>query len=243
MKHTSTTAILTICMSFFSLTSVTISALTLFSMQAYATSAKHKSKSKEGVKDLPSLNSTKDFGIKPFTYDPHIYSMELGSTTLEQAEKVIAQESGKITASNYGETVIDTDTLNSKEEKQATLVNKNIILADFADLPLDHLQKGRMGFLENKLYFLYYEFDRKLDFDKLEQQVVAKYGKPHRIGGFPDRFLEWRFLNVNLMLKDSFAGTDRMIFTHNTLLNAANKSNENLIKEQKSIGQKQQRAF
>lgn len=212
----------------------------LSSSNAY--SAKKK-KAKPKLPPPPTLGNTKDFGIKPFDYDPNIFDMQLGVTTFEQADKIIQKEGGLLNAYSYGEVNLKLDTLNSNEDKNNLLVNKEIILADFVGIPLDNLTKGRMGFYKDKMYFLYYEFEPNMNFDKLEMQVVAKYGKPHRIGGFPDRFLEWRFLSSTLILKDNFTGSDRMIFTHNKLLELANKSNKILIKEEKNSAYKQQRAF
>jgi len=202
-----------------------------------------KKKKKPAPPPPPTLGSTKDYGVKPFDYDPSIFDMQLGTTTFEQADKVVQREGGIINAYNYGEVNAQIDTLNAHEDKANVLVNKEIVLADFVGVPLDHLLKGRMGFYKDKLYFLYYEFEPSMSFDKLEMQVLAKYGKPHKIGGFPDRFLEWKFLSSTLALKDNFTGADRMVFTHNKLLDLANKSNKTIVKEEKNSAYKQQRAF
>jgi len=192
---------------------------------------------------LPSLGSTKDFGLPVIAFDPRIFGMEMGTTDFEQALKIIAKEGGKIDAQTYGETKIQVNTLNTHEDKEPTLVNKDIILVEFSGLPLDNLVKGRMGFLKNQLYFLYYEFEETAPFDIIEKQVVAKYGKPHKIGGFPDKFSEWKFLHTTLTLKNNFIGADRMIFTQPKLLGEANQSNKELIKQQNNLLTKQQRAF
>jgi hypothetical protein len=191
----------------------------------------------------PVLSNIKDFGIKPFTYDPEIFGMQLGITDFDNAEKTIQKEGGQLTSYNYSEIKLNLNTMHKNEDKEDIIVNKEVFLIDFAGLPLDSLVKGRMGFFKNKMYFLYYEFETSLNFNQLEMQVVAKYGKPHRVGGFPDRFLEWRFLNSTLTLKDNFLGNDRMLFTHTKLLKEVNDSNVKLIKEEKSLAYKQQRAF
>jgi hypothetical protein len=215
-----------------------VCALTL---AAPAMAVKHKKKPLPPP--LPSLGSTKDFGLPTIAYDPSIFGIEMGSTDFDQALKIIAKEGGQIDAQTYGETKIQVNTLNSHENKEPTIVNKDILLVEFSGLPLDNLVKGRMGFFKNQIYFLYYEFEEKAPFDVLEKQVVAKYGSPHKIGGFPDKFAEWKFLHTNLTLKNNFIGADRMIFTQPELLQQANKSNKELIKEQNNLLTKQQRAF
>ncbi len=191
----------------------------------------------------PSLGNIKDFGIPKFNYDPTIFGMVLGNSSLEHATQMIQKEEGSIHNQTYGEYQSNVDTLNLKEEKDKPLINKDIVLIEFSGLPLDHLTKGRMGFFKDKLYFLYYEFDESLKFEDLEKQVVAKYGKPHRLGGFPDKFEEWKFLNILLTLKNNFIGVDRMIFTHSKLLKEAHESNKNLLKEYKKEALKQQNGF
>ncbi len=191
----------------------------------------------------PVLSNIKDFGIKPFTYDPEIFGMQLGTTDFNKAEYTIQKEGGQLTNYSYSEMKLNLNTMHKNEDKEDVVVNKDVYLIDFVGVPLDSLLKGRMGFYKNKMYFLYYEFETSLDFNQLEMQVVAKYGKPHRIGGFPDRFLEWRFLNASMILKDNFLGNDRMLFVHNKLLKEVNQANINLAKEEKSLAYKQQRAF
>lgn len=150
---------------------------------------------------------TKEYTHAVIEQSPNPFTLQLGSTNLAAAQTILQQEGAAIDKIYYA---------NHAQYKQVE--DKELQILEFSNLPIENFKQGRLSFYQNKLYLIYYEFINEQSAELIESNLVSKYGKPHKISGFPDRIVEWRFKDALMLLRDNFTATDRLMFTHNSLL-------------------------
>lgn len=190
---------------------IIIAMLSVTVTTSFAADKKSKKAKKEATQNLPD--------------DPAPFGFVFGQTTIEEAKALWEKEGGKIDGSGYGEAKPSYG-----DNDPDGVANKNVVLVDVSKLPLDQLQTARFGFVNDKLYLIRYQMGG--DFDKIAQQLAAKYGQPGGSGGFmSDKKYTWEFKTVTLQLQQDFFSKHKMVFVSKKLIDEVDKSNKQVYAE------------
>ncbi|QSV45407.1 hypothetical protein [Geobacter benzoatilyticus] len=157
--------------------------------------------------------------------DPTPFGFVFGKTTIEEAQTLWEKEGGKVDGSGYGEAKPSYG-----DNDPDGVANKDVVLVDISKLPLDQLQTARFGFINDKLYLIRYQMGG--DFDKIAQQLAAKYGQPAGTDSFmSDKKYTWDFKTVILQLQQDFFSKHKMVFLSKKLVDEVDKSNKRVYAE------------
>lgn len=190
---------------------IIIAMLSVTVTTSFTAEKKSKNAKKEATKKLPDA--------------PSPFGFVFGKTTIEEAKALWEKEGGKIDDSGYGEAKPSYG-----DNDPDGVANKNVVLVDVSKLPLDQLQTARFGFVNDQLYLIRYQMGG--DFDKIAQQLAAKYGQPVGSDGFmSDQKYTWEFKTVTLQLQQDFFSKHKMVFISKKLIDEVDKSNKQVYAE------------